>query len=57
MAGAEYGIAASGLTLGNALLYSLLPATLGNIIGGGLIAVAYKFVYLKRNKEPVATDN
>lgn len=55
MAGAEYSITVAGLTLGNALLYCLLPSTLGNIIGGGLIAVTYKFVYLKRNK-PVLQD-
>lgn len=49
MAGAHYGIAVAGLTLGNALLYCLIPSTLGNIIGGSLIAVTYKFVYFKRN--------
>lgn len=49
MAAAEYGISAAGLTFGNALLYSLLPSTLGNIIGGGLIALAYKFVYFKKS--------
>ncbi len=50
MTSAEYGIVAAGLNFGNGLLYSLLPSTLGNIIGGGLIAVAYWAVYFKREK-------
>lgn len=50
MAGAEYGISAAGLTVGNALLYCLLPSTLGNIIGGFSIGIAYHTVY--RTKMP-----
>lgn len=38
------------LTLGNSLLYCLLPSTIGNIIGGGLIALAYHAVYLTKGK-------
>lgn len=45
IAGAEYGITLSGLALGNALLYCLLPSTLGNIVGGSAIACAYRAVY------------
>lgn len=52
MAGAEYAITAAGLTVGNALLYCLLPSTIGNVIGGCLIGVAYHTVY--RTKMPKA---
>ncbi|MCM1367268.1 MAG: formate/nitrite transporter family protein [Roseburia sp.] len=55
IASAEYGIAAGGLNFGNSLLYCLLPSTLGNIIGGALIAVAYYAVYFRR-KEPKNPD-
>lgn len=44
------GIVAAGLTVGRALLFSLLPATLGNIIGGGLIGCAYHAVYRSKGK-------
>ena len=50
LAGVEYGITAAGLTVGNALLYCLLPSTLGNIVGGCLIGGAYHTVY--RTKMP-----
>lgn len=52
MTGAEYGITAAGLNVGNALLYCLLPSTMGNIIGGFLIGGAYHTVY--RTKMPKA---
>lgn len=52
MARVEYGISAAGLTVGNALLYCLLPSTLGNIIGGFLIGIGYHTVY--RTKMPKA---
>ena len=52
MASAEYSISVAGLSLGNALLYCLLPTTLGNIIGGSLIGIAYHGVY--RTKMPKA---
>ena len=44
--------AAEGLSVGNALLYCLLPSTIGNIIGGCMIGVAYHTVY--RTKMPKA---
>ncbi len=50
MAGVEYGITAAGLSVGNALLYCLLPSTIGNIIGGFMIGGAYHAVY--RTKMP-----
>lgn len=46
---AQYGIEASGLTLGNALLHNLLPVTLGNIIGGVLlVGFGYWAAYSKK---------
>ncbi|MBD5131619.1 MAG: formate/nitrite transporter family protein [Clostridiales bacterium] len=53
MASAEYGIAAAGLSFGNGLVFSLLASTLGNIIGGALIAVAYWAVYFRPEKVKV----
>ncbi len=50
MAGVEYGISMARLNVGNALLYCLLPSTIGNVIGGCLIGVAYHTVY--RTKMP-----
>lgn len=50
MLSAEYGIAASGLGIGSGLLNGVLAPTLGNIIGGGLIALAYWAVYFRRKK-------
>ncbi len=42
---------ADGLNVGNALLYCLMPTTLGNIIGGALIATAFYAAFKpKRNK-------
>lgn len=41
---------ASSLNFGYAILNGLLAPTIGNIIGGGLIAVAYWAVYFKRQK-------
>ncbi len=55
IAGAEYGLSATGLNLGNALLFDLLPSTLGNIIGGCLIALAYFAVY--RTKLPTVKSS
>lgn len=49
-AASEYAITASGLTLGNALLYNLLPSTIGNIVGGGMVAVSYWAVYFHKEK-------
>lgn len=49
-AASEYAITASGLTLGNALLFNLLPSTIGNIVGGGMVAVSYWAVYFHKEK-------
>lgn len=48
----EYAVTATGLSVGNALLYCLLPSTIGNMIGGSLIGIAYHTVY--RTKMPKA---
>lgn len=49
LAAPEYGIAAEGLTWGRFLIGSLLPVTLGNIIGGaGIVGCGYWLVYLHR---------
>ena len=55
MAKLEYPITAAvaeGLSVGNALLYCLLPSTIGNVIGGFMIGGAYHAVY--RTKMPKA---
>lgn len=49
MTAARYGIEASGLNLGSALVHNLLPVTLGNIIGGMLLAgCGYWVAYCKK---------
>ncbi len=49
LASAKYGIAATNLNLGNALLYSLLPSTLGNVIGGMLfVALPLWLVFFRQ---------
>ena len=41
----------SGLTVQSLLVKNLLPVTLGNIIGGGvLVGLVYWFVYLRSKK-------
>ncbi len=48
-----------GLTWGAFLLGNLLPVTIGNIIGGGvMVGLVYWFIYLRPSwtKHPVATD-
>lgn len=46
---AEYGIAAEGLTWFNFLIKSLLPVSLGNIVGGaGIVGFGYWMIYLHR---------
>lgn len=45
MGAGEYAIAANGLNIGNALVNCLLPSTIGNVIGGFMIALLYHFVY------------
>lgn len=45
----RYGMEAAGLTLGNALLHNLLPVTLGNMIGGVVLAgCGYWTAYLRK---------
>ena len=47
----EYGLAAEGLTIGNFILNNLIPATIGNMIGGMLvIGGGYWLVYLRGTK-------
>ena len=48
------GISYAGLNIGRALLFSLLPSTLGNIIGGSLIGCAYHAVYRAKCRTSVA---
>lgn len=50
MAQAELGLAVTA-TLGDGLLYCVLPSTLGNIIGGALIGVAFWAVNRKGGKK------
>lgn len=46
---AEYGIAAEGLTWFNFLIKSLVPVSLGNIVGGaGIVGFGYWMIYLHR---------
>ncbi|MCM1042845.1 MAG: formate/nitrite transporter family protein [Corallococcus sp.] len=48
---AKYGVTAENLTAVNALVNNLLPATIGNVIGGTVfVALPYWFVYLKKDK-------
>lgn len=43
----QYGIAAEGLTWGNFLFKSLVPITIGNVIGGaGIVGLGYWSLYL-----------
>lgn len=53
MTGAEYGLTAAALNIGNSVV-CLLASTLGNIIGGAAIAVAYYFA-VGRNKTAAVT--
>ena len=47
----EYGLAAEGLTIGTFILNNLIPATIGNMIGGMLvIGGGYWLVYLRGTK-------
>ena len=41
---------ADGLTVGNAVVNSLIPSTLGNIVGGGIIAITLYFIHRQSNK-------
>lgn len=56
MAAADY----SGLTWGNFLVANLLPVTIGNIIGGGvMVGLVYWFIYLRPSwtQHPVSTES
>jgi formate/nitrite transporter FocA (FNT family) len=45
----QTGAAAEGLTWGRALIGNLLPVTLGNLVGGGLlVGVSAWYLYLKK---------
>ena len=47
----EYGLTAEGLTMGSFLFNNLIPATIGNMIGGMLvIGGGYWLVYLRGTK-------
>ena len=51
---AQTGAAAGGLTWGRALLGNLLPVTLGNLVGGVLLAgMSAWYLYLKQGKANV----
>lgn len=47
----------SHLTWGNFFLVNLLPVTIGNIIGGGvMVGLVYWFIYLRKKHHPVETQ-
>lgn len=48
---AEYGLTANTLSWGGMFLNNLLPVTLGNILGGSLVALGYWGVYLHGKNE------
>ena len=48
---AQAGVDISGLTLGNFLLRNLLPVTLGNILGGLLVALLLWYAYGKKTEK------
>ena len=52
-AAARYGIAAEGLTWGTYLLRNLLPVTLGNMLGGFAVGLAYWGAYLHKARQTV----
>ena len=49
MAASKLTIVPNGLNLDNAIFNCLLPSTLGNILGGFFIALAYHLVYRKQD--------
>ena len=50
----QIGAAAEGLTWGRALIGNLLPVTLGNLVGGGLlVGVSAWYLYLKQERNSV----
>lgn len=50
-AAAAAGVDTSALTWGGFLLHNLLPVTIGNILGGGLIGVLMWFAYLRKSEK------
>lgn len=51
MCSAEYGIAADYLNWGSFFIGNLIPVTLGNMIGGAVVASGYWFAYLRTSKK------
>ncbi|KAL1587236.1 hypothetical protein WHR41_04390 [Cladosporium halotolerans] len=50
-------VGAEGLTVGRYIADSMIPALLGNIVGGGLmVGVVYWYLYLCGNETPVVVD-
>ena len=47
---------AEGLNVGNAIVYSLIPSTLGNIIGGAAISISFYFLF-RPKKDTNDTEN
>jgi len=45
------GVNTSALTWGGFLIHNLLPVTIGNVIGGGLIGMLMWFAYLRKSKK------
>jgi len=43
------GVETAALTWGNFIVANLIPVTIGNIIGGGFVAVVYRYCYVKKN--------
>lgn len=46
-----YSVGEASVNVGSMLVNNLLPVTVGNIIGGGLVGVTYWFLYLKGAKK------
>lgn len=51
---ANAGVDASALTWGNFFLKNLLPVTIGNILGGTLLALCLWATHLHSNEKPFA---
>lgn len=51
LANGFYGVGNEAVNVGTMLLNNLLPVTLGNMVGGMAIGLAYWFIYLKKNEK------